>query len=52
MIKRNEVMWFCLEMSWIMHVKVNIINRKVYKRNIVFSIKVKNVIYGENIKRD
>jgi hypothetical protein len=34
-----------------MHVKVKIINMKVYERNIVFSIKVNNVIYGENIKR-
>jgi hypothetical protein len=33
-----------------MYVKVKIINRKVYERNIVFSIKVNNVIYGENIK--
>jgi hypothetical protein len=35
-----------------MFVKVKISNRKVKKKNIVFSIKVKSVIYGENIKRD
>jgi hypothetical protein len=34
-----------------MYVKVKIINRKVYEINIMFNIKVNNVIYVANIKR-
>ena len=38
-------------MSWVMYVKVKIITRKVFEKNILFSIKVNNVIYGDYIKR-